>query len=136
MPLMLCNDFYNCNLIIYIFDASTFCSKQYCLTRVFIDCLFSVSMLLSSLVLTYFLWVAYYISYSNIWRPKQLPPRIPCKPVWGIQFTKKLIECFNLAKIILSCCTCPIYWPKQGPGLLSLSFSDSDSFGWPNKYFR
>lgn len=31
MPLMLCNGFYNCNLIIYIFDTSTFCSKQYCL---------------------------------------------------------------------------------------------------------
>lgn len=57
---MLCNDFYNCNLIIYIFDASTFFSKLlFCVTQVFIDDLFSVAMVLSSLVQTFLVRLVY-----------------------------------------------------------------------------
>lgn len=60
----------------------------------------------------------------------------PYKTVWGIQFTMELIECFNLVKMNLSCSTCSIHCPKQDPGLPLHSFSDSDSFGCPDKYFK
>lgn len=79
---------------------------------VFMDNLFSTAMILISLVSMYFLQVAQKSRDSNIWKPKQLSPRIPFMLLWGIQFTKKLIEFLSIVKITLSCCTYSICWPK------------------------